>query len=487
MTSRRRARRCNRQMSVLTRATWSRSCSKTRPANWPTWPTSCRIPGSTYWPCTSPVSPATWLSWPSLPRIRRRPRKSWNEATGREPGPRRACRRFMTPLQNYTAAHRSLLDMVARATGIADPIAFTASHLEWLLLKAARKKNAVAVDGVLVRDWSAANRKVYPGLRLGIRLYEIDHITFAIVQFGFDFNSDNSTLSFAAVDRSQYCRLYRIALRLAKGAQTDSGAPLLPAAQAANLWQNTIGFLEGDRLERIKAYGGRARRGVLLTGAPGNGKTMACRWLWEECNRRNWEYRIVTPNTYRQARRGCDPESAVRRLFSVQRRGVIFFDDMDLALRDRDCVNETEDQAVFLTALDGIEMKDGVVFVFTTNCRLDLIDRAFKRPGRIDVALHFEPPDAKLRRRLLAPWHADIVAQLDTDDAVADTDGFSFAEIEELRNLLIMHHADTGQWRWNWALAQFAENREDLRSQLRRSMGFSLPDAEVAVGVDADE
>lgn len=394
---------------------------------------------------------------------------------------------MLNPLQNYTAAHRSLLDIVARASGITDPIAFEAGAFQWWLLKAARKKNAVPVDGVLVRDWNPANRKVYPGLRLGIRLYELDGITFAVVQFNFDYNSDGSNLNFWAVDRLQYRRLYKLALSLANGNQTESARPILPADLAANLWNNTIAFLESDRLERIKAYGGRARRGVLLTGPPGNGKTMACRWIWEECCRRNWEYRIVTPNTYQQARRSCDPENAIGHLFRVQRRGVIFFDDMDLALRDRDRADETEDQAVFLTALDGIEIKEGVVFVFTTNCRLDLIDRAFKRPGRIDVALHFEPPDAELRGRLVGRWHPDILAQLDMDDAVADTDGFSFAEIEELRNLLIMHHADTGRWNWAWALDQFAQNREDLRAQLRRSMGFSLPEAEVAAGIGDEE
>ena len=68
-------------------------------------------------------------------------------------------------------------------------------------------------------------------------------------------------------------------------------------------------------------------------------------------------------------------------LFSVNRRGIIFFDDMDVALRDRNTVRETDDQAVFLSALDGIEVNEGVVYVFTTNCSLDLIDPAFKRPG----------------------------------------------------------------------------------------------------------
>ena len=51
--------------------------------------------------------------------------------------------------------------------------------------------------------------------------------------------------------------------------------------------------------------------------------------------------------------------------------------------------------------MDGIAVNEGVVFVFTTNCSLDLIDRAFKRPGRMDVVLHFKAPDATLRRQLI--------------------------------------------------------------------------------------
>src|SRR5262245_62283244 len=102
---------------------------------------------------------------------------------------------------------------------------------------------------------------------------------------------------------------------------------------------------------------------------------MACRWIWEVCRQRRWEYRLVTPDNYRQAR----AHDNIADLFSVDRRGIVFFDDMDLALRDRETVHETEDQAVFLSALDGIEVHEGIVFVFTTNCSLDLIDRALDR------------------------------------------------------------------------------------------------------------
>jgi ATP-dependent 26S proteasome regulatory subunit len=168
--------------------------------------------------------------------------------------------------------------------------------------------------------------------------------------------------------------------------------------------------------------------------------------------------------------------AAVKDLFAVHRRGVIFFDDMDVALRDRNTVKETDDQAVFLSALDGIAVNEGVAYVFTTNCSLGLIDPAFKRPGRIDLVMHFDLPDAALRRELIGRWHPEVRAGIDADAAVGQTDGFSFAEVEEVKNLLILRHLDAGGWDWGWAMNQFRENRAELAVR-DRNVGFAAPSA----------
>jgi cell division protease FtsH len=382
---------------------------------------------------------------------------------------------MLLPLHNYTAAHRWLLEAASRATSMCDPVALSAGQYHGTLLKAARKGAALPVDGVLVHDWGWGQRKGDSGIRLGMRVYDLDGISFVAVQFAMDMNAEESGLSFLAVERKDYRRLYRLARRALRESEPAGTAPVLTPALADVLWNNTIAYLESERLRQIRAYGGRARRGVLLTGPPGNGKTMACRWIWEECRRRNWEYRIVTPAAYQHARRRCDSEKAIRNLFSARRRGIIFFDDMDIALRDRDKVNETDDQATFLTAIDGIHINEGVVHVFTTNCPLDLVDRAFKRPGRIDLVLNFQAPDARLRRQFLERWHSDLMTGMHLDDAVAATAGFSFAEIDELRNLLLMRFVDTGAWNWAEALEQFGHNRADLQTQIRRAPGFALP------------
>jgi adenylate kinase family enzyme len=375
-------------------------------------------------------------------------------------------------IKQYTADHRYLLDMVAHQAGMASPVAIDLDEFATPLLMKARRGAVLPIDGVLVRDWDPDNRKIQPGLHLGVRLYDIEGIRFAKVRAYVNDHQSIWGMDFFAVDRKDYRRLYRIARRCRRDHEPPSLPPVLPDEQSEVLWKNTIGYLDPANLRRIKGFGGRAKRGVLLVGPPGNGKTTACRWIWEECRRRNWSWRIVTPDSYRAARGSSNPQQAVKQLFSVEDRGIVFFDDMDLALRDRETVHESDDQAVFLGALDGLSINEGVVFVFTTNCDLKLIDRAFKRPGRIDLVLHFPAPSPELRRRLIQRWHAEIQENLDVDEAVATTAGFSFAEVEELKNLLIMRYMDTESWEWDWALEQFDLNRNDLATEHRRRVGF---------------
>jgi len=334
------------------------------------------------------------------------------------------------------------------------------------LLKNARAYEPLPIDGVLIRTWERSYPQVEDGILLGMRIWEIQGIRFASVVLNFE-HVRHKGLEFIAVERNQYPTLRKIANQLAAQPKAQSVAPVLPEGYENLLWDNTIGFLEQRNIERYQKYSVRAHRGVLLNGPPGNGKTMACRWIWEECRNRNWERRLVTPDKYRAARQ----QGEVEDLFQVFDRGVVFFDDMDLALRDRERVGESEDQSVFLTALDGMKVKSGVVFVFTTNCSLDGIDRAFKRPGRIDLTLSFRLPDAEMRRRLIRRWHQDIREHIMEESVVAATDGNSFAEIEELKNLLIMQFLNNGVWDWDRTFRQFHSSRKEFATS-HKKVGF---------------
>lgn len=377
----------------------------------------------------------------------------------------------MTPLETFTADHRFLLRAAAEAAGIADPVAIDFDEFLHPLLKNSRRGELLPLGGVLIRDWYRHNKRLSAGVEFGGRLYTADGIRFVRVQCTIDQNLSLDGYSFFIVDRRDYRRLFRFARQCHQLKHPLGPPPILDDDLFDILKQNTLDFLDAKNLRRIRVLGGRAKRGLLFSGPPGNGKTSACRWILQQCLDRGHEIKQITPDDYRFARNSCNPTAAVRELFTVESRGVIFFDDMDLALRDRTDDDRPEDQTVFLGAMDGIETNEGVVYVFTTNMSLDRIDPAFRRPGRLDVTLHFPKPTPSLRTRLVARWHDEIRNAIDLDQVVRETEGHSFAEIEELKNLLVLRFVDAGVWDWEWAKVHFERNRQD--SSPKVTVGFA--------------
>ncbi|HEY2839105.1 MAG TPA: ATP-binding protein [Pirellulales bacterium] len=255
--------------------------------------------------------------------------------------------------------------------------------------------------------------------------------------------------------------------RLSRNA-VRSRPPIMAEEDRRRLWQNTVGFLRSPR-EPFRHFGISKRRGVLLLGAPGNGKTMACRWLGGECRRNGLKWRNVSVQLYRKARE----ENSLGELFHLDRPGVVLFDDFDLGIRDRQQAGPNEDHSTFLSELDGMASRCGVVFLFTSNARLRELDPAFRRPGRIDVIMEFRPPDAGLRRRFIEEcWQGEIATSLDVDRIIEATEGLSFADLEELRKLLALDYLETGDWDWDRAWQTFNAGRGPSNT---KPIGFGKP------------
>jgi len=144
-------------------------------------------------------------------------------------------------------------------------------------------------------------------------------------------------------------------------------------------------------------------RAVLLAGPPGVGKTMACKWLaGTVASTVLW----VTPGTIWNV--GPEEVFRVARRFSPS---LLILEDLDVAAGSRDGAQPLGD---LLVQLDGFEPLHGVGIVATTN-RPEVLDPALdpeRRPGRFDRMIVIGPPEAGLRKRLLARLIAGGAARI---------------------------------------------------------------------------
>jgi hypothetical protein len=260
--------------------------------------------------------------------------------------------------------------------------------------------------------------------------------------------------------------LYRF-LRRASQADYSTAAPLLKDADRQRLWDNTIGFLLKGR-DVWQRYRVPLRRGVMLMGEPGNGKTMAARWLRAESIRRGLDWKCVSGEEYDRARQ----EGEVNSLLELDDTGIVFLDDFDRGVDNRDDSATPRDHSALLSALDGMETRQGAVFVFTSNLTYSELDPAIRRPGRIDAFFTFPRPTADLRRRLVDEyWPAEVRSAIPVNVMIAETEGLSFAEMDELKKLLIVRFLDSGNWDWPWAWHEFTTRAGVART--RSSIGFA--------------
>ncbi|HEX5443678.1 MAG TPA: ATP-binding protein [Pirellulales bacterium] len=371
----------------------------------------------------------------------------------------------MTPLEQYQLDHTRCLRLAGELLGGPARAADLDWELERHLRRTARRERRQGLAGhaVLEFDAGAAGHE----LAIGMERFRLELPGGPLRAVKVTIPSQRGALvwyDFWAVRVEDYGRFYRFLRRGVRAAQRHR-PPILHDGDLQRLWDNTIGFLRrGAAL--LERYGVPRKRGVLLLGEPGNGKTMACRWLRWQCSRRGLGWRAVTAEEYEAAK----GDGGAHELFDLDRPGIVFFDDVDVALRATD--ERTSDRSTFLSGLDGLDMRHGVVYLFTTNARLSDIDSAFRRPGRIDLVLGFPKPSSQLRRRLVEEcWHPEIVAHLRISDVVAATDGLSFAELDELKKLLVLRYGETGCWEWFWAWSAFTAGRGDAGNH--RKIGFN--------------
>ena len=200
----------------------------------------------------------------------------------------------------------------------------------------------------------------------------------------------------------------------------------------------TIEFLRDPA--KFGRLGGRAPRGVLLSGPPGTGKTLLAR---AAANEAKVPFLSVSGSSFQEKFAGLGA-SRVRRLFARARKlapCVVFIDEIDALGRRRgrsqDSASADQDQTLnqLLIEMDGFDQLSGVVIIASTN-RPDILDSALTRPGRFDREIAVNLADLRGREEILRV-HAEklkLEEGLELGWIARGTPGFSGADLANLLN-----------------------------------------------------
>jgi hypothetical protein len=242
---------------------------------------------------------------------------------------------------------------------------------------------------------------------------------------------------------------------------------ILPDDVLASVEREVFGMAE--QRDRLRASGQHVKRGVLLWGPPGTGKTHTVRYLMSRL--REHTVFVLTGGGLHMVRAAC----ALARMLQP---AVVVLEDIDLVAQHREVYGMSGNPLLFdvLNEIDGIAEDADVTFVLTTN-RADLLEPALAaRPGRVDLAVEIGLPDGEARRRLIELYGRGLSLQLtDVDAVIRRTGGVTASFIKELmrKSALVSAQSSDGGTVIEVTDASVAEALDELlseRSALTRAL-----------------
>ncbi len=168
------------------------------------------------------------------------------------------------------------------------------------------------------------------------------------------------------------------------------------------------------------------KRGVLLIGPPGNGKTQTVKALVNQ---------LKTPCIYVKSfkSRYDDERDGMKYVFARARQNAPCL----IVLEDIDSLFDKKNRSFFLNEMDGFAANSGIVVIATTNYPERLDPAILNRPSRFDRKYFFEPPAESERLAYIQVWSTSLDQEMRLSSGVeselaAATASFSFAYLKEL-------------------------------------------------------
>ncbi|EMR70527.1 26S protease regulatory subunit [Eutypa lata] len=190
--------------------------------------------------------------------------------------------------------------------------------------------------------------------------------------------------------------------------------------------------------ELYEEMGIKPPKGVILYGAPGTGKTLLAKAV---ANQTSATFLRIVGSELIQKYLGDGPR-LVRQLFQVAGENapsIVFIDEIDaIGTKRYDSTSggEREVQRTMLellNQLDGFDDRGDVKVIMATN-KIETLDPALIRPGRIDRKILFENPDQNTKRKIfnLHTSKMSLNEDVDLDEFIAQKDDLSGADIKAI-------------------------------------------------------
>jgi cell division protease FtsH len=186
-----------------------------------------------------------------------------------------------------------------------------------------------------------------------------------------------------------------------------------------------------------KNNGLQIKRGLILAGAPGVGKTLLAKIL---CNTIDWTFIWVTSKNLENPKRVAHIVGMARDLSPA----IIFLEDIDLFGGSREFNANPMMLGELLNQLDGIEENSDIIIIGSTNNKEVLEKALVSRPGRFDKVIDFPLPAVPERIKMIETFSngllGDNVPYL--EEVAKDAKKKTGAQIRELVNMAIIFAID---------------------------------------------
>lgn len=186
------------------------------------------------------------------------------------------------------------------------------------------------------------------------------------------------------------------------------------AAFRINLW-NQI-----EHREKMRSVGFPDKRGVLLAGPYGTGKSMASTVTAIKATRNGYTFINVDR---------ADELGDIVRLARDYQPAVVFCEDIDRVVSGHRDVDMDE----LLNIIDGVEAKGTEIIIVLTTNDVHSIHQSMLRPGRLDAIINVAPPDAEAADRLMRVYSRGLIdTEEDITAAAKQLEGEKTAVIREV-------------------------------------------------------